>query len=272
MLLAQLLESLLLLHAETLLLVDDEHAEVAEDDVGFEQAVRADDDVDAAVRQAAEDLLLLADAAEAGDRLDADRVAGQALAEGVGCCSARMVVGASTATCRPSRHGLERGADGDLGLAVADVAADQAVHGAARFHVALDVGGGLPLVGRVLVQEAGLHLLLPLGVGGYGGRSASWRRRTARAAPWPSAGWPAPSSAQVLPGAAADAVQLRRGRLIRAGDPALDQVEAVDGHAQHLAVGVLDGQRLDLLAADPHVLQAAERPMPWSRWTTKSPG
>ena len=37
-------------------------------------------------------------------------------------------------------HRLERGAHRDLGLAVADVAAQQAIHRRRRFHVALDVG------------------------------------------------------------------------------------------------------------------------------------
>ena len=37
-------------------------------------------------------------------------------------------------------HRLERGAHRDFGLAVADVAAEQAVHRRRRLHVALDVG------------------------------------------------------------------------------------------------------------------------------------
>jgi hypothetical protein len=51
-------------------------------------------------------------------------------------------------------HGDEGGAHGDLGLAEADVAADQAIHRLAGFHV-LDHGidGGL-LVGRFLEAEA----------------------------------------------------------------------------------------------------------------------
>ena len=62
------------------------------------------------------------------------------------CWKASTVVGASTATCLPSLHGLEGGAHGDFGLAVAHVAAQQAVHGLRRFHVALDVGDGRELV------------------------------------------------------------------------------------------------------------------------------
>ena len=44
------------------------------------------------------------------------------------CCSASSVVGTSSATCLPSVERDERGAQRDLGLAEADVAADEAVH------------------------------------------------------------------------------------------------------------------------------------------------
>ena len=45
-------------------------------------------------------------------------------------------------------HRLERGAHRHLGLAVADVAAQQAIHRRRRFHVALDVGDRRLLVRR----------------------------------------------------------------------------------------------------------------------------
>ena len=55
----QLLDLLLVRHAEPLLLVDDEQAEIAELDVLRQQPVRADDDVDLAGGQIRERLLLL---------------------------------------------------------------------------------------------------------------------------------------------------------------------------------------------------------------------
>jgi hypothetical protein len=48
---------------------------------------------------------------------------------------------------------LERGAHRHLGLAVADVAAEQAVHRRGGFHVPLDVGDGRGLIRRQLVGE-----------------------------------------------------------------------------------------------------------------------
>ena len=62
-------------------------------------------------------------------------------------------------------HRLERGAQRDLGLAVADVAADEAVHRDRPLHVGLDVVDRLQLVGRLLVRERLLDLALPRRVG-----------------------------------------------------------------------------------------------------------
>ena len=58
-------------------------------------------------------------------------------------------------------HGLERGAQGDLGLPEADVARDQAVHGPPALHVLLHLLDGPQLVGRLLEAEGGLELVLP---------------------------------------------------------------------------------------------------------------
>ena len=62
-------------------------------------------------------------------------------------------------------RGLERGAQRDLGLAVADVAADQAVHRARRLHVGLDLLDRLALVGRLGPRERVLEVALPVAVG-----------------------------------------------------------------------------------------------------------
>ncbi len=53
----------------------------------------------------------------------------------------------------PVGRGLERGADGDLGLAEPDVAAHEPVHGLVGLHIFLDGGDGGLLVGRILPPE-----------------------------------------------------------------------------------------------------------------------
>ena len=58
-------------------------------------------------------------------------------------------------------HSGEGSTQRNLGLAEPHVATHQAIHRAWRFHVALHVRPRGPLVGRVLVQEGGLHFHLP---------------------------------------------------------------------------------------------------------------
>lgn len=60
--------------------------------------------------------------------------------------------------------GLEGGAQGHLGLAEADVSADETVHRSRRFHVVLHIGDGGELVAGLGVGEGLLHLALPGGV------------------------------------------------------------------------------------------------------------
>ena len=138
-----------------------------------------------------DDRLLLRARAEAREQLDRHREGGEAALE-----RPEVLVGEDRRR-REQRHllavehGLEGGAHGDLGLAVADVAAEQAVHRLRRLHVALDVGDRLRLVGRLVVLERVLELLLPrrvLGEGepvarGCGARRASGAGRSCRASP-----------------------------------------------------------------------------------------
>ena len=106
--------------------------------------------------------------AKARDHLDLDREVRQALAEG-----AEVLLGEDRG--RNQHHhllavgdGLVGGAQRHLGLAVADVAADQPVHRALRLQVGLDGLDRLELVGRLAVGEGALEDQLPLAVGREG--------------------------------------------------------------------------------------------------------
>ena len=112
--------------------------------------------------------------AQARDHLDLERELGEALPEG-----AEVLLGEDRR--RHQHHhllALDRrlvgGAQRDLGLAVADVAADQPVHRALGLHVGLDRLDRVELVGGLAVGERALELELPLAVG---------RERVARGAP-----------------------------------------------------------------------------------------
>ena len=133
-------------------------------DVGVEQPVGADHDVDGAVGQALDDLAGLLVGLEPAQRLERDREAAHPLGEG------GVVLGHEQR--RRHQHGdllavlhrLERRAHRDLGLAVADVAADQPVHRDLALHVGLDLVDGGQLVGGLDEREGVLELALPGGV------------------------------------------------------------------------------------------------------------
>ena len=127
-----------------------------------------DQDVEAPVGELLEGRLGLRGLAQAADAVDRDRQVREPLAEG-----AEVLLGEDRR--RHEHHHLlavgcrlDGRAQGDLGLAVADVAADQAVHRALGLHVGLDRLDRLDLVGRLPVGEGGLHRHLLLAVGGEG--------------------------------------------------------------------------------------------------------
>ena len=89
-------------HAEALLFVDDEQAEILEDDVLRQQAMRADDDVETARRERSSVSLI---SCLVRKRLTMSIFAGNAAKRSVSvfkCCAASTVVGARNATCLPS--------------------------------------------------------------------------------------------------------------------------------------------------------------------------
>ena len=134
---AQRLELLLVLDAEALLLVDDDQAELLEPGRRLQQPVRADDDVGRAVGRPCSSVSLgLLRRLEPGQLPDLDRELAHPLGERV-----EVLLGEQR---RRHQHGhllavlhrLERRPHRDLGLAVADVAADQPVHRDRLLHVA----------------------------------------------------------------------------------------------------------------------------------------
>src|SRR5580658_1000381 len=150
---AELLEALLVAHAEALLFIDDEQAEILELDVFREQAMGADEDIDAAAGDALDDVFLFFRRAEAGDHFDVDGELGKALLEGFEMLETENGGGREHRDLLAVLHGLEGGAHGDFSFSVANIAAEQAIHGRGRFHVVLDGadGGGL-IVGLAVIE------------------------------------------------------------------------------------------------------------------------
>ena len=200
-------------------------------------------------------LLLLGLGAEPAHHVDPHRKAGEAFLERL------LVLKRQDRRRRQERdllavhHRLECGAHRDLGLAVADVAAEQPIHRHRRFHVALDVGDGRGLVDGQVVLERVFEFLLPVRIGSE--RMA--RDRPARGVELQQllghvAHRLLDLGLRALPGRSAEAVD-RRTR--RAG-VFLDQVEPLDRHEQLVVAGVAQLEELLHAVADANLLQADE--------------
>ena len=235
--------------AEALLLVDHEQAEALEADVALEQSVGADHDVDCARLETVHCDLLLGRRAQAGEQADLHLHRGEALAEGLEVLLREHGCGNQHGDLMPGHHRFEGGADRDLGLAVADVADDQAIHRLGRFLVAADLLDRAVLIERLDVGERRLELDLPgcvgfdcdAGLGLAGGMEfqqfvGDFGDGTAH------------SRLGSLPLAAAESRQRRR-RVGRA-DVGLDAIELVGGDEQAVAFGEADVEVLALAAAD----------------------
>ena len=160
----ELLDLLLVGHPEALLLVHHQEAQVRRLHVLGEEAVGPHEDVHLALVGLGHRLLLLLGQDEAGEHAHGDGEGGEALVEALHVLEGEDGRGAQDHDLPPVLHRLEGGAHGHLGLPEAHVAADEAVHGARRFHVPLQVLHRAGLVGSEVEGELGLELRLPLRV------------------------------------------------------------------------------------------------------------
>ena len=121
----------------------------------------ADDDVQAARLQVFECLFLLPGVAEARQELDAHRECNEALLEGVVMLERQNRGGSKHSHLLGIHDGLESRPHGHLCLSVSHVSAEEAVHGAGIFHIALDRLDGVDLVPCQFKLESIFELLLP---------------------------------------------------------------------------------------------------------------
>ncbi len=259
----ELLQLVLVLDAEPLLLVDDHEAEVLEQHLLGEDAVRADHHVDGAVGDAGEHVARLLVGLEARQRLDLHGEAGEALGE-------RLEVLLDEEGGRDEHRDLlavldrlERGAHGDLGLAEPDVARQEPVHRDRLLHVGLDLVDRLQLVGRLGERERLFELALPRRVRA---ERVALRRHARRVEldelDRDVADGPARLALRLRPVAAA---HLREGRRL-AADVLRQQVELI-GRDVELVAGV---PALGRRVLEDEVLADALRPRCARRWTPRA--
>ncbi len=155
-------KELLLRDAEALLLVEDDEPEVLRDDVAREDAVRPDEHVDLSLLEVREDALLVGAAAEARHHLDPHGEVAIPLAERVPVLLGEDRRRAEDERLPVVQRDRERGAHGDLGLAEADVAADEPVHRPSRLEILLHRLDRLLLILGLAVRERALEPLEPV--------------------------------------------------------------------------------------------------------------
>ena len=140
---AHLLEPLLVGHAEALLLVDDQQPQILELHIFLQEFMGADQQVQTAGAGGLQNAFLFLGGGEPGEHLDLhweifEPAAGGGIVllgqNGGGHQDRRLLAVQNTFHNGPERH---------LRLAIAHIAAKEAVHGPGLFHVLFDVGNGL---------------------------------------------------------------------------------------------------------------------------------
>jgi hypothetical protein len=236
------------------LLVDDHEAEALRLDLLPEQLVRADDDIELAIGELLQHRRRLLRALEPRKLRDAHRPVGEAVGEGLEVLLGEQRGRAEHEHLLAIGHRNEGGAQRDLGLAEADVAADQAVHRLSSRHVG---GHGLDrcrLVGRLLEAEAGGERFHVMGSDGKGMTQAGCALRVEREQLSRGvAHLLRCARLRLVPLPAAELVQ-RRFLGLRAAVTA-DHAELRDGHVELVAALVLEQQELALAVLQAERLQ-----------------
>src|SRR5579884_2018584 len=158
----ELLQPLLVTHAKTLFLVDDQKPQIAEFHVFRQQPVGADHHVHLTGSGVLEHLFHLLGGDEAAEHFHPHGERGEAPPEGLEVLERKHGGGSENRHLLAVAERLEGRAHGHFGLAVPDVAAQQAVHGMLVFHVALDLLYGIELVFGGCELEGVLEFALPV--------------------------------------------------------------------------------------------------------------
>ena len=252
---AQGLEGFFLAHAEAVFLVDDDQAETREFHLAREQPVGADHDIDGAVCHAGQRHGLFRPAAKARQLGEFYRPIREAIGESLEVLSRQQRGRREHRHLHAVGHRDERGAQGDLGLAEADIAANQAVHGFALAQV-LDhrIDGGELIRGFVEAERfrEGIEVVLIDGEGAPMARCAlrieveQFRRGVADL--------PRGAALGLVPDIAAQPVQRRL--FGRSAAVASDQMQLRDRDVELVGFGVLDQHKLGLAFAQVQVYQS----------------
>src|SRR3990172_668696 len=163
-LLAELLHSLLVPRPEALLFVDHQKAEVLELDVFGKESMGSDHHVDLTGGELLHDRLLLLGRPEAGEHLHSNGKRREARSKRLEVLERQYRGGHQHGYLLSVHDRLEGGAHRYFRLPVANVPAQEPIHGVGGLHVALDLRDGLHLIRCFLVLEEILQLALPVSI------------------------------------------------------------------------------------------------------------
>ena len=234
-------------------------AEVVPFNVFLKEAMGTDDEIDLALLEAGYGLSLFLLLDEAGEHGHVDGKGLEALAKILEVLLREDRRGGEEGDLLPRDGGLETGAHGYLRLAIADIAADEAVHGLGALHIGFNLFDTAQLVGGLVVGEGSLEGQLPILIGGKGialGRptpcvdaNEAFGKFLNR---FPDLALP------VLPGLGSQTIEARG--LSLASDVALDQIGLFDGHEDGFFLGVFDFYIVSLVSEDAHAFYRGETP------------
>src|SRR5690625_4552406 len=122
-------------------------------------------DIDFTTCEGGEERLLLPPRPETREGRDPNRIVGESLPEGMEVLLGEVRRRSEDCDLGAILYCLEGRSDRDLGLPITVTPTDQPVHRPICLHIPLHIEGGLPLVGRILIEEARLHLFLPPRIG-----------------------------------------------------------------------------------------------------------
>ena len=140
---AHLLEPLLVGHAEALLLVDDQQPQILELHIFLQELVGADQQVQTAGAGSLQNAFLLLGGGESGQHLDLHREILEPSAGGGVVLLGQNGGGHQNCRLLAVQDAFHNGPERHLRLAVAHIAAKEAIHGPGLLHILLDVRDGL---------------------------------------------------------------------------------------------------------------------------------
>ena len=148
-------------HAEPLLLIDNQKAKIFELHIFRQNAVCSDDNVHESFFQILQRFFLLGRCAETAQKINAHREILHALDKCIVMLLCQNGGRNEVDDLFALLHCLKRCTDRNLGLAVSDIAADQAVHNLFALHIRLCRLNRRKLIVRFLKRKQFLKFLLP---------------------------------------------------------------------------------------------------------------